>query len=34
MPLTDFSIKNAKPRDKAYKLGDSGGLYLQVQPSG
>lgn len=34
MPLSDFAIRNAKPRDKPYKLGDSGGLYLLVQPSG
>ena len=30
MPLTDHQIKNAKPADKAYKLADGGGLYLQV----
>lgn len=34
MSLTDFTIKNAKPKAKAYKLGDGGGLYLQVNPSG
>lgn len=34
MSLTDFAIKNAKARAKSYKLGDSGGLYLQVEPSG
>ena len=34
MTLTDTAIRNAKARDKAYKLGDSGGLYLQVTPSG
>jgi len=27
MPLTDAAIRNAKPREKAYKLSDSGGLY-------
>jgi integrase len=32
--LTSIQIKSARPRDKAYKLADSGGLYLQVQPSG
>lgn len=32
--LTDTAIKKAKPTDKAYKLGDSGGLYLYVMPSG
>ena len=34
MSLTDFTIKNSKPKAKAYKLGDGGGLYLQVNPSG
>ncbi|QCI93387.1 integrase arm-type DNA-binding domain-containing protein [Novosphingobium sp. EMRT-2] len=34
MPLTDTAVRNAKPREKAFKLGDSGGLYLQVTPTG
>lgn len=34
MPLTDRQIKNAKPADKAYKLTDCSGLYLQVTPTG
>jgi hypothetical protein len=34
MPLSDAAVRNAKPRAKPYKLGDSGGLYLQVQPNG
>ncbi|GAM04969.1 MULTISPECIES: tyrosine-type recombinase/integrase [Novosphingobium] len=34
MSLTDFTIKNAKPQAKTYKLGDGAGLYLQVNPSG
>ena len=34
MPLTHFEIQAAKPRDKAYKLSDGGGLYLLIQPSG
>ncbi|EDZ67297.1 hypothetical protein NOC27_624 [Nitrosococcus oceani AFC27] len=34
MPLTDTTIRNAKPGDKAKKLFDSGGLYLEVAPSG
>lgn len=34
MALTDVVIKNAKPRAKPYKLGDAGGLFLLVQPSG
>jgi len=34
MALTDVAIKNAKPRVKPYKMGDAGGLFLLVQPSG
>lgn len=42
MPLTDTAIRNAKPgltpigkeTSKPYKLGDAGGLYLEVAPSG
>ena len=34
MPLSDSAIREAKPRDKAYKLSDSEGLYLQVSTSG
>ncbi|MEM6972722.1 MAG: Arm DNA-binding domain-containing protein [Pseudomonadota bacterium] len=34
MPLTETAVKNAKPRDEAYKLADSGGLYLLVTPIG
>ena len=34
MPVTDTAIKNAKPKDKPYKLSDGGGLYLLVKPSG
>lgn len=34
MALTDTAIRNAKPRDKQYKLSDSGGLYLLITPSG
>jgi hypothetical protein len=32
--LTDPEIRNAKPRELPYKLGDSRGLYLLVTPSG
>lgn len=32
--LTDSKIKAAKPSDKAYKISDSGGLYLHIQTSG
>ena len=34
MPLTDTAIRNAKPKEKPYKLSDSGGLFLLVQPAG
>jgi Arm DNA-binding domain len=34
IPLTDAKIQAAVPRDNPYKLGDSGGLYLYVKPSG
>ncbi|MDY7579446.1 integrase arm-type DNA-binding domain-containing protein [Herbaspirillum sp. RTI4] len=33
-PLTDIQVKNAKPKDKPYKLADGGGLYLEVIPTG
>ena len=33
-PLTDMQVKNAKPKAKAYKLADGGGLYLEVTPVG
>jgi integrase len=32
--LTDTKIRNARPRQKPYKLTDSAGLYLHIQPSG
>jgi len=34
MKLTDLDCKNAKPRDKKYKLFDGNGLYLEVRPTG
>jgi len=34
MPLTDVAVRTAKPRDKPYKLADSGGLYVLVTPAG
>ncbi|WP_296943316.1 integrase arm-type DNA-binding domain-containing protein [uncultured Massilia sp.] len=33
-PLTDLQPRNAKPKDKPYKLADGGGLYLLVTPDG
>lgn len=32
--LTDAEVKKAAPRDKAYKMADSGGLFLFVAPTG
>ncbi len=32
--LTVKEVANAKPKDKAYRLGDGGGLYLYVRKSG
>jgi len=34
MALTDAAARNAKPREKEYKLADGGGLYLLVTPAG
>ena len=34
MALTDTTIRNPKHSEKPYKLGDAGGLFLLVQPSG
>lgn len=34
MPLTDTSIKNAKPRSKPWRAFDGGGLYLEISPAG
>lgn len=33
-PLTDKTIKNAKAKEKKYKLSDGGGLFLQITPNG
>jgi integrase len=34
MALTDIALRNAKPKDKPYKLSDSGGLHILVSPTG
>jgi integrase len=34
MPLTDTTIRNAKPKEKQYKLFDEKGLYLLVKKAG
>ncbi|MDP1963679.1 MAG: integrase arm-type DNA-binding domain-containing protein, partial [Reyranella sp.] len=33
-PLTAFALRSLKPRSRAYKVADGGGLYLLVNPSG
>jgi hypothetical protein len=32
--LTDVAVKNAKTKEKAYKIADGGGMYLEIAPSG
>ncbi len=34
MALSDITVRTAKPREKEYKLSDSGGLYLLITPAG
>jgi len=34
MPLTDTAIRNVKSTEKAFRVADSGGLCLEVSPSG
>ena len=34
MPLTEMQVRKAHAKEKAYKLGDSAGLFLFVSPSG
>ena len=34
MPLTDTAIRNAKAKDKPYKLSDEKGLYLLINKAG
>jgi hypothetical protein len=34
MSLSDFACKNAKPKDKPYRLADGDGLYLLVRNNG
>ena len=34
MALTDLEIKNAKPKPKPYRIFDSGGLYIEISPTG
>lgn len=34
MPLTDVEVRSARPREKAYRLTDGLGMYLEVSPAG
>ncbi len=34
MKLTAIQCKNAKPKEKPYKLADGGGMYLEIMPNG
>lgn len=34
MPLTDTAVRKAIPRDRPYRLADSGGMYLEIASSG
>lgn len=34
MPLTDVAIRKAKPSQRAQKLSDAHGLYLEIRPNG
>jgi integrase len=34
MPLSDTATRNAKPREKTYRLADAKGMYLEVTPAG
>ncbi|MBC8752138.1 MULTISPECIES: tyrosine-type recombinase/integrase [Paraburkholderia] len=34
MPLTDIAVRSAAPRERAYRLTDGGGMYLEIAPSG
>ena len=34
MSLTEMAVRNAKPKDRPFKLTDGGGLHLVVQPAG
>ena len=34
MPLTAIQCSSAKPKEKPYRLADSGGMYMEVMPNG
>lgn len=33
-PQSDMKLRNAKPKEKPYKLADGGGLFLEVMADG
>jgi len=33
-PLRDTAVKNAKPKEKTYTMGDGEGMYLKITPNG
>ncbi|WP_168797805.1 Arm DNA-binding domain-containing protein [Aliishimia ponticola] len=34
IPLSDAKLRNLKPKEKTYKVSDSGGLYVEVTKTG
>lgn len=34
MKLANTTCKNAKPKEKPYKLSDGAGMFLQIMPNG
>lgn len=34
MPLSDVAVRNAKAREKTYRIADAKGMYLEVTPAG
>lgn len=34
MRLSEFTVRKAKPKEKAYRLSDGGGLFLLIKPNG
>ncbi len=34
MPLSEIAVRNAKAKEKPYRLFDGHGMYLEVMPTG
>jgi hypothetical protein len=34
MPLTDFAVRNLKPRERTYRKSDAAGLFLEIRSEG